>query len=370
MYAEVKRPMNLNDSDLFPGMKEVPKEHEGATEMMFFLARCHIGEFLKAFANKKSTFDGVWNSLSTDAVTLATKNKAIDELEAMYERKFLRYCDHSVAWHYMCTYLIKAILAMLRFIAHNPEHHGGSKEDIPQTEKDKLFRLAVQIVTFQNMCYTMKEMQGYLWHINSHFQWKGFIYLVVELKDRTQGEEVDEAWKQVEQVFEFHPSFGQEFSTRALSIAVTNFTLRAFDAYVAARGLPNGKEPLFIQILRRRVSERANTPSSSSRSLSQTHSEPHTTLSTTTPNAFIQPQVPAPVPVHSTTHTDTHQAFQWDAGFADSLDPTTTVPDLPLLDLDQINWEHWDTLVADFETQGNGPGGFSTNGGGWEYGMQ
>lgn len=104
IFSEVKRPSNVNDSQLVPGMKEVPKEQEGATEMMFFLIRCHVGELLRSLANKKTTFDGVWNKLSTNAATLAQKDKVIDELEALYERKYVTLA--------VCLVPVNAIVAL------------------------------------------------------------------------------------------------------------------------------------------------------------------------------------------------------------------------------------------------------------------
>jgi len=64
--------------------------------MMFFLIRCHLGEFLHHSVNNMSTFDGMWNNLSTRTTPLAVKDKAIDDLEAIYQRKFLNYCDGSM----------------------------------------------------------------------------------------------------------------------------------------------------------------------------------------------------------------------------------------------------------------------------------
>ena len=376
--ANVKGPANLNDGDISPGMKELPREHDGATEMMFFLIRFHIAQFLKGFANEKSNFDGMWNKLSTDAATLAVKDKAIDDLEALYERKYLRYCDISVAWHSMCSYLVKAILAMLRFIAHNPEHHGDSRADLSQEENDHLFHLSVQIVSYQNLCYTTKEMQGYLWHVSSHFQWKGFIHMVNELRKRTQGEEVDHAWKQVQLVYDMHPNFGADFSRRALSIAVANFTLRAWDVYIAARGIPEGGEPTYIQILRARDAKRT-TPSPSQPDAQSMQLESFVELYSD-PIAE-QAQSLAPAPVYPAANVDALSNLQWNADFAESLNPMATIPELPPLDGDQMNWGVWDSLLEDFEMQGTGTGidggigmGKRTdvNAGveGWQYGMQ
>jgi hypothetical protein len=37
-----KLPSNINDSDLFPDMREPPQDHPGATEMVFVLHRCEV----------------------------------------------------------------------------------------------------------------------------------------------------------------------------------------------------------------------------------------------------------------------------------------------------------------------------------------
>ncbi|KAL1596457.1 hypothetical protein SLS60_009103 [Paraconiothyrium brasiliense] len=341
-FGEVKRPSNLNDSDLFPDMKELPQEHQGATEMMFFLIRCHLGEFLRNSANPKSTYDGVWNTLSGSNLSMAIKDKAIDELEALYQRKFLDYCDKSIPWHFMCTYLSKGVMAMLRFIAHCPD---GTDANLPQSEKDLLFEWAVSVVRWQNMAYTTKEVQGYLWHINSHFQWKAFVYFVSALKYRTQGEEVDKAWKDVETVFDFHPNFSTQASRQALPIAVATLTLTSWDAYVAARGLPKGGEPYFIQVLRSRKAEKSSKNKLTS----------HTAVSEQQP-AVDQAQQPFSFvqleDLTSTTgYADPSDNFQWDADIGTAFNgPQLGDLDVPMLE-DSPDWSDWDNLMLNFELQ-------------------
>ncbi|KAK7186692.1 hypothetical protein DPSP01_001046 [Paraphaeosphaeria sporulosa] len=356
-FGEVRRPSNLNDSDLFPDMKELPAEHQGATEMMFFLIRCHLGEFLRHSKNPNSSFDGVWNTLSGDRASLQAKDKAIDELAALYQRRFLDHCDASIPWHYMCTYLSKGVVAMLRFISHCPD---GSDAKLPQSEKDLLFEWAVSVVRWQNMAYTTKEMQGCLWHINSHFQWKAFVYFVSALKYRTEGEEVDRAWKDVQTVFDFHPNFSTQASRQALPIAVATLTLTSWDAYIAARGMPKGGEPPFIQVLRARKAKADSKPTKSHRAavappqaplsnpepITQTHFIPHQDISA--PGGYAEP-------------IDT---FQWDASLATTFDnPQLGDLDVPMLE-DQSNWSNWDNLMLNFELQK--ANSFAADGAGFE----
>ncbi|KAF1968006.1 hypothetical protein BU23DRAFT_277921 [Bimuria novae-zelandiae CBS 107.79] len=343
-FGEVNRPSNLNDSDLFPDMKELPQEHQGATEMMFFLIRCHLGEFLRHSANPKSTYDGVWNKLSGTAASLAVKDKAIDELEALYQRKFLNYCDKAVPWHFMCTYLAKGVIAMLRFIAHCPE---GTDANLPQSEKDLLFEWSVSVVRWQNHAYTTKEMQGCLWHINSHFQWKGFVYFVSALKERTEGDEVDKAWKEVQTVFECHPNFSTQARRQALPIAVATLTLTSWDAYVEKRGVPSGGEPVFIKVLRARKQKGKETSKTVSGSQHAEQVQADIVQPSQETTSFVQPQDPT----STMPYTDTISSFQWDTNVANTFDgPQLGDLDVPMGE-DQFNWSNWDNVMLNFELQ-------------------
>lgn len=339
LMGDVKMPSNLNDSDLFLGMKELPKEHQGATEMMFFLIRCLVVEFLKQSSDGHATFDGVWNRLTTSGVQMAIKDKAIDELEAHFQRKFLQYCDNSIPWHLMCSFLGKSIIFMMRFMAHSTDYY---KVEIPQTQKDLLFDLALQVLAAQNLAYTMKEMQGFMWHVNLHFQWKAFIYLVSELRHQTEGARVEQAWKEVEKTYQFHPSFDKELSKRALPIAVSNLTLKAWDAYIAAQGVPASGEPAFIQLIRNRQT-RTKALKKSSRQAG-TSKMPAQEPLISQDNDGVDTNGPL-------AYADPSKAFDWDtADLNVSLGIPSTLSDtLPLDYPEQMNWSSWDSLLVDFQ---------------------
>jgi hypothetical protein len=344
LRGDVKMPTNLNDSDLFPDMKESPKDHEGATEMMFFLIRCRVGDFLKRSAEKHTTFDGLWHRLTTSTVQVATKDRAIDELEALFQREFLQYCDPHVPWHLMCMHLAKAIVFMMRFMAHSVDYYSV---DMSQSEKDILFDLALQVAASQNLAYTMEEMRGFMWHVNLHFQWKAFIYLLSELRYRTAN--VDEAWAEVEKSYESHPSFDKDLSRRALPVAVNNLTLKAWGAYIAARGVPVSGEPHFIKAIRLRQQQCRNKSSNGSM--------PH-------PDAALPPDSSSnngangANDAHDSRITEDQLALDW-TEFNASLGSSTDVPDFTQFEFpEQMTWSTVDDLLVDFHDTS---GGFSTD---------
>ncbi|KAJ4317372.1 hypothetical protein N0V94_004975 [Neodidymelliopsis sp. IMI 364377] len=339
LMGDVKMPANLNDSDLFPGMKELPKESDRATEMMFFLIRCHVGNFFKRFESPKIVFDGVWSKLTTSSIDIGTKEKAIKELEHTFEERFLRYCDPSIAWHLMCAHLAKAIIFMMRFMARGAEHQGKMET---QADKDLLFTLSLQVCSSQNLAYTMREMQGFMWHVNMHFQWKAFVYVLSELRYRTAGPEVEQAWRDIQLTFDFHPSFDTDLSVKALPIAVSNLTMKAWNAYIEAQGMPANGEPYFIQLIRGRqhrskkssvTTEQSNIPASSV----DTSSTPDPTQQSVTSDGM---------------EVDQNLPPDWNiADFNASLGMPAMTLDLdPTNHQEEIDWSVWNDLFVDFKT--------------------
>jgi hypothetical protein len=334
LMGDVKLPANLNDSDLFPGMKELPKESDRATEMMFFLIRCHVGEFLKRFESSKTTFDGVWNKLTTSTVGVETKEKAIVELERLFEQKFLRHCDPSITWHLMCSHLAKSIIFMTRFMAYSASYQGKTET---QAEKDALFSMSLQVLASSNLVYTMKEMQGFMWHVNMHFQWKAYVYVLSELRYRTSGPEVEQAWQNVQLTYEYHPTFDEELAKRALPIAVSNLALKAWEAYIAVNGVPQSGEPLYIQLIRSRQDRKKKTNDTSATTTKQSLGSTH---------GFDQ------LPIADESMSFNNLAFDWNpADLNVSMGIPPEMPDLAPLDYpEEMNWSTWNNLFVDFQT--------------------
>lgn len=328
LKGDVTMPSNVNDSDLFIGMKEPPKEHDGATEMMFYLIRCHVGDFLNRSAVTHTTFDGVWHRLTSSALHVAMKEKAIGELETLFQQKFLQYCVASIPWHFLCSQLAQTVISMMRFMAHSTEYSSGK---LSQSEQDTLFQLALKVVAAQNLAYTMKEMHGFMWHVNLHFQWKAFVYTLSELRYRTQGAEVDQAWIEVETAYAHHPSFDAAPAKRALPIAVNNLTLKAWEAHVMAHGARQGGEPDFIRTIRQQR-DRTNLPPK---------------LAQQFVHSLLGPAAHR-VPNWDMTGGENMQSASWEATAdfsALSNFPDGTADPVLLAYPDSVDWEAWDNLM-------------------------
>ncbi|RDW85406.1 hypothetical protein BP5796_03731 [Coleophoma crateriformis] len=250
MLSDTKKPLNVNDSDLWPSMREPPQEHTGPTEMLFIRIRCDIGEFmiqsrLASTSSNSACLDGqvpVGSTMGNNETSTEKKDRSINELESHLESRYLRYCDPSIPIHRLSMFLAKSVIAQFRLSAHHPFQYPDGGARIPQQEKDMLIANALLILELHNAANALPELQGFLWHINVVFPFEAFIYTLREMKHEKDRDLVARARNLVEKVYEFHPELITE-SGNALYFAVGTLAISAWRSTSIAERSSQGQFP-------------------------------------------------------------------------------------------------------------------------------
>ncbi|KAL1986092.1 hypothetical protein VTN96DRAFT_6989 [Rasamsonia emersonii] len=232
--ADTDTPLNVNDSDLYPEMKEKPIEHSGPTEMIFCQMRYEVGKWLRRQASSGVvTFDGHWRSISDTSVPLQEKDRAIDELENALEEKIVKHCDPSIPLHLVTLLVARSAVGMLRLAAHHPRCYQERGEHMTQSEKDRLFTICMNVAEYGNVLQTTKTTQRYLWHVDYHFPWDVLIYMLSELRYRTVGEETAKAWHLIDVACtRTYQQLGPK-ARSPLHLAIASLAVKAWAAHVA-----------------------------------------------------------------------------------------------------------------------------------------
>lgn len=330
---DMKIPSNLNDSDLDPNMREAPLEHTGPTEMIFCLVRYTAGDYFRASA-MLGAFDGNWQT-PTKGMQTAGRDKQIDEVEAILEHKFIRYCDPVIPLHFLAAAVARGVVYSMRVMAHHPRQQPDQGVNMSQEEKDLLFVNSLRMVEYANLAYSTKSMKKYLWHIGSHFQWHAFIYVLADLRFRRSGEESDRAWRQVEEVFRHYPQIlankNGNFHT-----AIGRLALRAWEAREAElrRQYPNFTQPQPPSFIGQLYSHRGASKTANPLR------EPLCGELVSGPESML--------PDHGQTSSNFAHTSDSNIPESRSYIFSASTP----MDLTPIDWAEWDSLVQDFELQG------------------
>ncbi|KAL1625955.1 hypothetical protein SLS56_007102 [Neofusicoccum ribis] len=363
---DTETPLNVNDSELNPDMKQLPVEHTGPTEMFFCLLRYNLGKFMRRSCTIKifegdsaSYWDanvGPWPNLQSAEVSLIEKDKAINELEKSLEEQFLKHCDPSVPLHYITAIVARCALSVMRLLAHHPRQYSDKGKSLPQSEKDFLFQNSLKIVELDNLSHMEPSLQRFMWHMDAFFQWEGFIYVLSELRTRISptDKDVEKAWFEVNKTLNNHSDI-LDISRSPLHLAVASVATKAWDAY-AAEAVRQGRPPPSLQdhgaleVLVTRLRD-LQGPRSAGGGAPHEHDQP-------TPS--------------SSASKDTREAAnarlpdgQYGAQKAAAMSNGAngwSMPMPPALDASPMDWAMWDDMLAEFGLGMEVFGGYTASG--------
>ncbi|KAJ6032245.1 hypothetical protein N7540_002977 [Penicillium herquei] len=229
--ADTMPPMNINDTDLDPRMTDPPCEKEGPTDMIFCLARCEFGKWLRRWSNHASPSHSPWAFLSSSSMSLMEKDKAIDELEDLLEQKFLRYCDRSIPLHLATIMMARSVIHYTRLMAHHPRQYQGSNIRLSQTEKDIIFDNCLKMAEYADCTQTNNDIQRFSWHTVHHMPWDAMIFMLSEMRFRADPEEESKAWQIIGNIYTRYLRHRRIAVQLPLHRALENLMIRAWKAH-------------------------------------------------------------------------------------------------------------------------------------------
>jgi hypothetical protein len=126
-----KLPSNINDSDLFPDMRDPPVERSFLTESLFIRLKSEVLQF-------------VTQRLRVGTQTLSQRDVAIGEFEERIEREYLSRCDLSVPLHFFSVMITRSAFLKLRLGARHPalSFMRSAQIAMSEQEKDMLFEIS------------------------------------------------------------------------------------------------------------------------------------------------------------------------------------------------------------------------------------
>ncbi|KAF2097191.1 putative C6 transcription factor [Rhizodiscina lignyota] len=231
---DCKIPLNVNDSDLRPEMKEPPAVQERSTEALFVAVRSELGEFVRHtrfhldFANPalKAFAKGVQHAHDLEGGELVA-------LEKMIEDKYLQFCDPDSPLHFMTIWMTRGYLAKCRLVEHYSRY---SKSSAHQTEAqlEDAISYALSMLECDTKIMTSPLTKGYLWLAHFYFPFPAYIHIIQDLKRRPLSEQAEQCWRLMSDNYEARFVFDLDISDGPFHNIMSSLVLRAWEAHEAA----------------------------------------------------------------------------------------------------------------------------------------
>lgn len=317
---DTEQPLNINEDQIWPGMEATPREHKGATDMIYVLARACVGKvFMRAGSlGAGAAFGDFKDHDEVESVIAAAENEVED--------KFIRYCDVVNPLHFLTIGLARSAISAMRLRAGLTKARNHSATDADRSE---MLRLSHKILDADSAAFANPSLRRYLWHVRPFFAygtWDSLIFILTTLRkpDSLSMTDKSASWSRLEQVYKNHNELLRPKG--ALHIAIGRLMLRAWDANPNTPDRPN---PSFILSLRslRKVNS-ASRAEQLEEGLPNSGVASHTSSSV---NPLLSSNLESVFPdLTSSMHVDTGGEFAFD-------------PE---------DWVFWDNLIKDYQAQG------------------
>ncbi|KAF5006010.1 hypothetical protein FDECE_7584 [Fusarium decemcellulare] len=229
-FGEVRLPLNVNDSDLHPDMTEPPAEHTGPTEMLCVLVKFEVPNWLHSSPIAAKVFDNIAHGPPKGKVSTELEDGAINELEAIYQEKYMRNLDKRIPLHGLSHAMAKLSIARMRFKLHHPRGRdvlSGGQVYMSQAESDVIFNSAVRLLELVDVGVRSKFSSHLFTHLTVKSQMDAYIYVISDLRKRCTGNMVALAWRLIEDLYEEHPEL-TEGDESTLFTSLAELTLEAW----------------------------------------------------------------------------------------------------------------------------------------------
>lgn len=269
---DCKIPLNVNDSDLRPEMKELPLVLNTSSEALFVVVRSELREFVR---HAKFHFDYHTPNFvpaTNDAQQRSNPDYSeLDDLERMIEDKYLKFCNPENRLHFMTIWTTRTYIAKYRLVEHYSKILESSS-DVTERRRDFAVFHAMEILEGDTQIMTSPLTKGFLWHMYFHFPLPAYIHILQDFKKRPIHTQAEKAWEVMSHNFEARFDVAEDIDSPLFKI-FARLILPAWDAYKAA-STQLGKlpaPPRIVSYIRDDMAKKAGNPQDESSTQSLSH---------------------------------------------------------------------------------------------------
>lgn len=191
---DCRPPLNVNDFDLQPEMKDPPAAQGVSTDALFAVVRSEMGEFVRHSAFH---LDFISPALKTAAKDVqrgpVPEGGEMVTLEKRIEEKYLKFCNPENPLHFMTMWTTRGSLAKNRLVEHLSRFSRSSMQQT-DAQRDAAISHALSTLECDTKLMTSPLTKGYLWLVQFHFPFPAYVHILQDLRRRPLGDHAKQTW--------------------------------------------------------------------------------------------------------------------------------------------------------------------------------
>ena len=183
---DTKIPLNINEADINPETKQMPREHDGLTDMSFARVFFGMGDIMRQMM-AHSVRDGVGS--------LEDQSRLLNSLYQKFEQGYCQYATGSeniVYW--VGVRISRLVVAKMTLIIFLPVLFSSPSEQISDDVRTKLLVSAIEVAEYNHTLNAEQACRQWRWVYQTYTHWYAIVYLLIETSQRPWSPIVERAW--------------------------------------------------------------------------------------------------------------------------------------------------------------------------------
>ncbi|KAJ6024165.1 C6 transcription factor [Penicillium herquei] len=193
-YTDTKMPLNLDDRDLTPDMKEMPVSKASWTEMTLFLVVTEMNLAMQRVARLSA-------ALQNEHERLSNLEQFLERSKSRIQVQYMQYCDPNLPLQKATLCLCHVFLGKLEVFVRHQYHRGLSPDESAAQIKEETLVLACETIDFGNELKTAELLSNFQWLFATFRQYHLLTYTLWHLCIQPGTSYADQAWETVHYTF-------------------------------------------------------------------------------------------------------------------------------------------------------------------------
>lgn len=194
---DTRLPLNINDDDISPYMKERPKPRVGFTDMTFFLVRCDICYALRRVAYTCPNTSGAVAGPTPDNC-----GNVVQTVNMHIEEQYLKHCNMADPIQWISATVARLVLTKMWLVIHHPVTRQDLESQISHESRESLFITSIEVAEFARLIKEDENTKKWSWMFDAYMQWHAIAMVLAELCVRPLSPLTDRAWIAVTTVYD------------------------------------------------------------------------------------------------------------------------------------------------------------------------
>lgn len=183
---DTKIPLNINDEDISPDLKQTPTERDGLTDMSFARSYFETGDIMRQMMAP---------GVKDDAAGLQTESHLLDKLHQKFEQGYVQYTAETAnIAHWVAVTVARLVTAKMTLITFLPVLFSSPSEHVSDEIRTKLLVSAIEVAEYNHALNAEQACRQWRWIYQTYTHWHAIVYLMIEISRRPWSPMVERAW--------------------------------------------------------------------------------------------------------------------------------------------------------------------------------